>query len=174
MLQRPFEPFKKTIVKITVNHSNVYQVEGQVLNGKSVELDSIQVGEGAFHVIRDGVGYSAEILSVDDAAKVFCIRVNGHEYTVEVQDHFDELLEKMGLNHLAAGVVSDIKAPMPGLVIEVMVEAGQSISKGDPVLILEAMKMENVLKAPADGTVQAVVVSKGSAVEKNAVLIRMG
>jgi len=79
----------------------------------------------------------------------------------------------MGLQTLTGSKVENIKAPMPGLVLEVMVSAGQTVQKGDPVLILEAMKMENVLKAPGDGTVVSVEVSKGNAVEKNAVLIRM-
>lgn len=154
------------------NHT--YRIEGQNIDGKEAELDLLSVGKGGFHVIRDGHSYTAEVLAADAQAKSFTIRVNGNEYNVAVQDHFDELLEKMGLQSLSGSKVENIKAPMPGLVLEVMVSAGQTVQKGDPVLILEAMKMENVLKAPGDGTVVSVEVSKGNAVEKNAVLIRMG
>jgi biotin carboxyl carrier protein len=62
---------------------------------------------------------------------------------------------------------------MPGLVLNVMVEPGQAVSKGDPLLILEAMKMENVLKAASDGVVKVVTVQKGVAVEKGFVLLEM-
>lgn len=154
------------------NHT--YRIEGQNIDGKDAELDLLSVGKGGFHIIRDGRSYTAEVLAADAQAKSFTIRVNGNEYDVAVHDHFDELLEKMGLQSLSGSKVENIKAPMPGLVLEVMVSAGQTVQKGDPVLILEAMKMENVLKAPGDGTVVSVEVSKGNAVEKNAILVRMG
>ena len=69
--------------------------------------------------------------------------------------------------------VGDIKAPMPGLVIEVAVEIGQTVTKGDKVLILEAMKMENVIKAAGDGVVKAIHTTKGQPVEKGQLLIEM-
>jgi biotin carboxyl carrier protein len=67
--------------------------------------------------------------------------------------------------------VNDIKAPMPGLVLKVLVTPGQAIKKGDPVLILEAMKMENVFKATSDATVKEIKVAELTAVEKGEVLI---
>jgi biotin carboxyl carrier protein len=63
---------------------------------------------------------------------------------------------------------------MPGLVLNVLVSDGQSVAKGDAVLVLEAMKMENIIKAPADGVVKKVAVVKGDKVEKNQVMISMG
>jgi biotin carboxyl carrier protein len=68
--------------------------------------------------------------------------------------------------------VNDVKAPMPGMVFNVLVSEGQDIKKGDPLIVLEAMKMENVLKSPTDGTVKKIAVTKGVAVEKNQVLIQ--
>ncbi len=161
-------------MKITVNNKFTYRIEGQSINGEKALIDLVSAGDGAFHVIRDSKGYSVEILAADYSAKTFTIRVNGHDYDVQAQDHFDELLEKMGLQSLGSNKVENIKAPMPGLVLEILVEAGQNVQKGDSVLILEAMKMENVLKAPGDGVVQSIEVAKGNAVEKNAVLIKMG
>ncbi|HNM32873.1 MAG TPA: biotin/lipoyl-binding protein, partial [Chitinophagales bacterium] len=65
------------------------------------------------------------------------------------------------------------KAPMPGLVLDILVEAGQAVNKGDNLIILEAMKMENIIKASGSGTVKSIHVQKKDAVEKNQLLIEM-
>ncbi len=88
-----------------------------------------------------------------------------------LKDKFDLLLEKMGLNSAVAGKIITVKAPMPGLIIDLRVKAGDTVSTGDPLIILEAMKMENIIKATGDGTVASVKVKQGDSVEKNQVLI---
>ena len=75
------------------------------------------------------------------------------------------------MDSLQSKKISDLKAPMPGLVVEVAVVDGQEVSKGDRLVVLEAMKMENILKAPADAIIKKVNVKKGSTVEKNEMLI---
>jgi biotin carboxyl carrier protein len=70
--------------------------------------------------------------------------------------------------------VGDLKAPMPGLVVDIPVKEGDTVSKGDTLVILEAMKMENALKAVADATVKKIAVTKGQAVDKNTLLIQLG
>jgi biotin carboxyl carrier protein len=77
----------------------------------------------------------------------------------------------MGIDQNSTGKINDIKAPMPGMVLQVMVENGQAIKKGDAIVVLEAMKMENILKSPSDGTIKNILVVKGDKVEKNQVLI---
>ncbi|HLL94438.1 MAG TPA: biotin/lipoyl-containing protein, partial [Spirosoma sp.] len=81
------------------------------------------------------------------------------------------LLEKMGMSNAVSAKVNTLKAPMPGLIVGINVAVGDTISKGDSVLILEAMKMENNLKAPGDGTVKAIRAIKGDRVEKGQVLV---
>jgi biotin carboxyl carrier protein len=68
--------------------------------------------------------------------------------------------------------VNEVKAPMPGLVLNILVEPGQEISKGDGLFVLEAMKMENIIKSPTDAIVKSIEVEKGIAVEKNQVLVK--
>ena len=68
--------------------------------------------------------------------------------------------------------VNELKAPMPGLVLSIMVQPGDSVVKGDGLMVLEAMKMENIIRTPADGIVKSVDVKKSDAVEKNQVLIK--
>ena len=70
-----------------------------------------------------------------------------------------------------ASKVKDVKAPMPGLILDIKVRPGQEVKKGDPILILEAMKMENILKSPGDGVVKEIKVQTRQNVEKNQVLI---
>lgn len=113
----------------------------------------------------------AELLHHDRAAKVLTLRVNGQSYVVELRNELDELLEQMGMGPGAGTVQSKIKAPMPGLVLEVFVSEGQDVAKDEPLLILEAMKMENVIKAPQEGKVKRVSVEKGKAIDKNALLV---
>jgi len=89
-----------------------------------------------------------------------------------LKDRFDLLLEKIGMNSTGAGSLKEIKAPMPGLILDLKVAPGDLVKKGDVVLILEAMKMENSIKSPGDGLVKAVNVSLKQSVEKNQVLIQ--
>ncbi len=80
-------------------------------------------------------------------------------------------MDQMGFSSADAGKIKELKAPMPGLVIEIRVKAGDTVKKGDPIIVLEAMKMENVLKATGEGTVKSIEVQKSQSVEKGQVLI---
>ena len=77
----------------------------------------------------------------------------------------------MGMNNTSAGKINSLKAPMPGLIIDLKVKAGDTVKQNDPLLILEAMKMENIIKSPGEGVVKLVKIKKGDSVEKNQVLI---
>ncbi|MBK8500165.1 MAG: acetyl-CoA carboxylase biotin carboxyl carrier protein subunit [Flavobacteriales bacterium] len=79
-------------------------------------------------------------------------------------------MHTLGLDKALKKVV-DLKAPMPGLVLNILVKPGDTVRKNDPVLVLEAMKMENVIKAPADAVVKAIAAEKGKPVEKGQLLI---
>jgi biotin carboxyl carrier protein len=111
------------------------------------------------------------VIEKGEDAKSCKVRLNGEAYDLELKDHFDLLLEKMGLDSMMSTAQTDLKAPMPGLVLEVLAAPGQEVKKGDALLVLEAMKMENVIKAPSDAVVKEVNVAPKEAVEKNHVLI---
>ncbi len=133
--------------------------------------DVVSLGEGRFHVLVNNKSYEAELLSADPAEKTAMIRVNGNNYEVKLQDKYDLLLQQLGMGSAGAQKLNNLKAPMPGLVIEVKVNVGETVKKGDAILILEAMKMENVLKSSGDGIVKRVCVIKKDAVEKGQVLV---
>jgi biotin carboxyl carrier protein len=98
--------------------------------------------------------------------------MNGRKYPVLLKDELDQLLDSMGMNNSAGKTVKELKAPMPGLVLNIMAAEGQAVSKDESLLILEAMKMENVIKSPGDGVIKAIRVQQGKAVEKNDILIQ--
>jgi len=140
------------------------------LNGEDKNWDI--VGEnGRYHLILDSKSYSLELISADYETKSFTVKVNNNTYSLQAKDKFDLLLEKLGMEDLNAAALNDLKAPMPGLVLSVEVETGQEVKKGDALLVLEAMKMENVLKAQSDAVVKNITAEAGKAVEKNQTLI---
>jgi len=160
---------------VTVNKKSVFEVEssadGLTIDGKLFSWDIAEITDGYFHILHNNKSYKAEVVKNDRATKSFTLKINNHLHTIEVKDKFDLLLEKLGMSSLASSKVNTIKAPMPGLIIDVKIKAGDSVQINDPLLILEAMKMENVLKSPGEGIVKTVIVKKGDKVEKNQVLI---
>ena len=158
------EPFK-----VSVNgqhHFDLHPTEAQ-------ELDIVPDSDGRFHILHDGKSYQAEIVEIDHTARFIVAKVNGTRFSISIADHYDRLVLQLGLSMGGTQKANIVKAPMPGLVLNLLVEAGQLVSKGDPLLILEAMKMENVLKATGDGRVKSVHVQKSAAVVKGQLLLEM-
>lgn len=164
------------MLKAIINKGE-FQVElnkdnsGGSLNGNAFSWDMIEVKKGEFHIIKENKSFRAEVLKANLEEKSFTIRVNGNKYVVQVSDKYDELLKSMGIDALSAVKVNELKAPMPGLVLDILVSVGAEVKKGEPIIVLEAMKMENVLKSPADVVIKKINVEKRQAVEKNQVLI---
>jgi len=133
--------------------------------------DIIQLSDHKFHVLVADKSYEATIISSDFNAKSFVVEINGSHYPVSLKDDYDELVDRLGLGVVTSQKVNEIKAPMPGLVLDIMVSVGQAVNEGDNLLILEAMKMENVIKSPSEGLIKSITIEKGQAVEKGAILI---
>ncbi len=146
----------------------------KTIDGKAFDADILEFKKGKFHIIRDNRSVAAEVVSMNTEEKSFVIKVNNHTYNISVKDKYDDLLHAMGIDVAGGKKVNDIKAPMPGMVLKVMVESGQKIQKGDALIVLEAMKMENILKAPSDGVIKKILITKGDKVEKNQVLVNLG
>ncbi len=149
----------------------VYTGNEFVVDGKPVPFDVSRIDDGHFHILLNSRSYRAEITETDYSTGRFTIKVNGKYYPVLLKDKFDLLLEKMGMTANSGAKVNHVRAPMPGLIIGLMVKDGDDVKAGDTLLILEAMKMENIIKAPGDATVKSVKVKMGEGVEKNQVLI---
>jgi biotin carboxyl carrier protein len=137
------------------------------------ELDLLELGEEKYHLLRNNVAYRANVLQSNFKDKTMKIEVNGNTYQVYIADSYDQMVEEMGLLVNTSQKVNEIKAPMPGLILNILVEVGQEISEGTPLLVLSAMKMENIILSQGDGVVKAIEVVKGDAVEKGQLIIEM-
>lgn len=116
--------------------------------------------------------FKIALVKLDSENKQVKLRVNGQLMDFQISDPMDQLLKNLGMDKLLNKTVSEIKSPMPGLVLTIMCEPGQSVRKGDPLLVLEAMKMENVIKSPVDATIKSIEVAEKTAIEKNTVMIK--
>ena len=137
------------------------------------KYDIADLGAGKYHVLHNKKAFHVEINSIDRNRRLVELTVNDVSFDVKIEDAFDILVKEMGLHTQANQKMKNVKAPMPGLVLDIMIEAGAEVEKGTPLLIIEAMKMENVIKADGDGVVQSIEVTKGAAVDKDQVLIEM-
>jgi len=153
---------------ITVNE------EEKIVKRSEVDtLDSIKIDESNLHVLDGNQAYKVSVLHVDFLNKTLSLSVNGNSYDLKIEDEYDQRVKKMGLLAVTAQKLNSIKAPMPGLIVDVMVEQGQEISEGTPLLVLSAMKMENIILSQGEGVVKSIEVKKDDAVEKGQLIIEM-
>lgn len=145
--------------------------DGFNVDGKLLTWDLVRLSQGHFHIVHNNKSYRAEIVKTDEASKTVTVKINGKRHVVELKNKMDLLLEKMGLEAGVSNKINSIKAPMPGLIIDLKVKEGDIVKQNDVLLILEAMKMENIIKSPGEGEVKSVKVTKGQSVEKSQVLI---
>ena len=155
--------------KVVVNKDLEFEFTDEQISS----LDSHKTSSSAFHILKENQSFKAEIEASDFLKKTYRVKINSNTYEVRISTELDLLIEDMGLSLASASVVNDIKAPMPGLILDVQVNEGDEVKAGDYLLVLEAMKMENTLTAPRDGIVKSVRVTTGQAVDKNELLIEM-
>ncbi len=163
--------------KIKVNDNHQFETEMKdrivLVDGAAVEIDLIAIGGQRFHMILDKKSYLAELVEMDESQKKIKIRVNSNIYDLDVKDQYDELLKNLGMDNLNSSKLKEIKAPMPGLVLNILVKEGDFVKKGENLLVLEAMKMENMIKAPADLKILKILIKSGDKLDKNQVIISL-
>lgn len=142
-----------------------------LLDGNDFVADIAKITTGKTHWIYQNKSYNVELVEMNKDTKELVVKVNGTKYAIQLKDRFDDLLKSLGMEGTGSVRLKDLKAPMPGMVLDILVAAGDQVEKDTPLVILEAMKMENVIKCPAPGIVKKVNAVKGNAVEKNTVLI---
>jgi biotin carboxyl carrier protein len=153
--------------------AHVIEVSGRagcfrvVIGDRVWEVDAHLSSQGIVSLLVDGASWVAEVQEEDG---LFVVDVRGETYRVAVEEETRHLIRTRGGD--AAGPAGDVvKAPMPGKVTQVVVAAGDRVAVGDPLLVIEAMKMENELRARTAGLVREVRVAAGQAVNPGDVLL---
>ncbi|HEU4745379.1 MAG TPA: biotin/lipoyl-containing protein [Anaerolineales bacterium] len=139
------------------------------VDGKVYEVDFESVsGQPVYSLIVDGKSHEGYVAQADDNWQVL---LRGRLFPITVEDEREKRLRSAAGGGVAETGEFHLRAPMPGLVVAIPVEEGQSIQKGQVLLILESMKMQNELKAPRDGTVGRIRVKPGETVEQKQTLL---
>lgn len=161
-------PSKEKLYQVKVNEFLFSFSHDEIENADILLLSSSE-----FNLIKDYQRVNTKIIQSDTSGKNITIEVEGNSFAVQIKDELDQQLEKMGFGKAANKAIKEIKAPMPGLVLEIVVADGQEVNEGDKILILEAMKMENSIMISSQAKIKRVAVTTGQAVEKGQVLIEL-
>ena len=152
--------------KVKTNDLNFYFDKSDL-----AEVDLVQRSATEINCIKDNRSVNAVVAEADINNKKFKIAIDGEIFSIEIKDELDQMLEKMGYGAVVNKQLTNIKAPMPGLVLEINVNEGQIVCAGDKILILEAMKMENSIMVPSGAVIKKILVLKGQAVERGQILV---
>ena len=141
------------------------------VDGKVYEIDFESVaGQPVYSLIVDGRSHESYIYQGDDNWQVL---MRGRLYPVQVEDECEKRLRAAAGGGIAETGEYHLRAPMPGLVVAIPVAEGQPVKRGEVILILESMKMQNELKAPRDGTIGRLRVRPGETVEQKQTLLSL-
>ncbi len=163
------------MTEATINQQNTYKIALQkgetFINDAKITADIHKENAYLQHVLCENASFKVAIHKIDKENKEVILTINGKKVSVALRSQTEILLASLGLNKMLATKLEAIKAPMPGLIQRILVTEGQSVQKGEPLLILEAMKMENVIKAPENVTVDKILVAEKTTVEKGGIMI---
>ena len=141
------------------------------VDGKVYEIDFESVsGQPVYSLIVDGRSHESYIYQGDDNWQVL---MRGRLYPVQVEDEREKRLRAAAGGGIVETGEYHLRAPMPGLVVAIPVSEGQPVKRGEVILILELMKMQNELKAPRDGTIGRLRVRPGETVEQKQTLLSL-
>ena len=138
--------------------------------GRRPDLDLVRISPYSYSLLLDGRSHH---LSIRPDREGYLVILRQQTYHIRLRSELDLTIEKMGMQGATGGGGGQITAPIPGLISEVSVKEGDTVAAGDRLLILEAMKMENEIRAPQAGIVLAVHVARGQAVEQGALLVKL-
>lgn len=153
--------------KVKVNDS----MEFDITDNDISKLDAVKKSDSKYHVLQNNTPFEATLVESNFNRKKYTIKVNNNTYSVDISNNLDLLIDKMGFTFGSSKQIDSIKAPMPGLILDIHIKEGQEVKEDEGLLILEAMKMENIITSPRDGVIKSVSVSKGDAIDKGHLLI---
>ncbi len=161
-------------MKVDIQNSKIelVKVDNQWVAQTNPNVSFIPQSENTLLIQTKNQTIQVRCVGIDKTNKTVTLLYNNQKYSAKITEPMDELLKSMGLENALVQKISEVKAPMPGLVLDVLVSPGDTVEVGQKILVLEAMKMENAIKSPTAGIVASINVSKGQAVDKNYILIR--
>lgn len=151
--------------------SHTWKVNGETVDvnhGAKISWENDRV----FKLFFQGKTYFGEVESCDTELNTMRVKINHRFFNIKRELPIHLLLEKLGLDKIAPKKLDVLNAPMPGKVLAIQVKVGDEVQPGDSLITLEAMKMENVIKAEGEGRVASIQTTENEIVEKGAVLIR--
>jgi biotin carboxyl carrier protein len=157
----------KNSYQVKVDNTFDFEIDKKTV----LNLDSLKVSDSEFHVLQNNNSYKAEITKANFNQKKYTVKVNNNTYNVNIFNELDTLIKEMGFEIGTTKKVNEIKAPMPGLILAISVKVGQEVQEFDPLIVLEAMKMENTLTSPRAGIIKSISATNGETVNKNQLLI---
>lgn len=134
--------------------------------------DIRKIDANNYHIIHHNNSFKVKLEDIDLIQGMIHVKVNGKIYPVKIDTELEQRINSLGLNKSSKKLENNIIAPMPGLVLRIPIQSGDAVHKGDPLIVLEAMKMENVIKSPQDGVIDSIAVSVLDKVEKSQLLIK--
>lgn len=155
---------------ILLNNNKALEMSAENLD----KMNIVQLDDRHYHHLHHNRGILGEVVSIDLNEKKVIVSIHQKLHEVIIQDQLDQTIASMGLNKIKNNTDVSLNAPMPGLVLKVWVGPGDIVKKGDNLVTLEAMKMENILKANADGCIKSVHSAHGEKVNKGQLLILFG
>jgi len=155
--------------KVKVNDSLVYEFNSIDSNN----LDYLELSESNYHVLLNKKSFSLKIDKANFLTKEYTVSVNSNSYNVKIENNLDILIKEMGFTIGSSKITNEIKAPMPGIILSILIKEGQKVKEGDTLLILEAMKMENTITSPKDAIIKSITIKSGETVEKGQLMIEL-
>ncbi|MCP4883710.1 MAG: acetyl-CoA carboxylase biotin carboxyl carrier protein subunit [Flavobacteriales bacterium] len=157
----------KNLSKALVNNIQEFNFNQEEIE----QLDIVDQENDNFHVIHENKSMKMKVIERDFLNRIYSISIQANVYEVKMTRPLDDLIKKMGYSVGSSKSIDSIKAPMPGIIIELKVEKGQTVKEGETLLILEAMKMENAIVCPKNTVIKEIYVVVGDTVDKNKLLI---
>jgi len=161
------------MAKIIIDNNpfNIEKTDGTLLiDNDEVTYDLLKNGDNGYHLIYNNQSFNIKVLNKDNHSGELTLKINGRVISTQLQNKLADLLKKMGMDNNKKKL-KDLKAPMPGLVLDIMVKEGEEVTEGQELIVLEAMKMENAIKSPQDGIIDKIQIDKQDKIDKNHTLL---
>ncbi len=140
-----------------------------LFEGKKLQYELVRLNSHTYRLRIENKFFNISFDKIN--SEEFALQIEGKQVTLTVRTALQERASKLIASGAKAQHKIDVKAPMPGMILKLRKQIGDSVQIGDPLVILEAMKMENIIRSPGSGEIKKIFVKEGEPVDKNAVIL---